>query len=334
MKYNRLGRSNLRVSALCLGAMMFGDQSDAMESMRIVDYARERGINFIDTADIYGGGRSEEFAGSAIRGDRDWWVLATKVGHRVEPERELPNRSRYSRKWLLRECDASLKRLGCDYIDIYYLHRDYEEDDLAEAVAALGTLIANGKIRYFGLSNFRAWRIAEVLAECARQGVAAPIVCQPYYNLLNRMPEVEVLPACAFHGLGVVPYSPLARGVLTGKYRAGDEPPADSRAARADRRFMQTEWRPESLVIAQQLDAHARAKGISLVQFATAWVLANRHVDSVIVGPKSLDQLEPYFGALDYAWDDGDEQRVDALVPKGHPSTPGYLDPAYPVTGR
>lgn len=334
MKYNRLGQSNLRVSALCLGTMMFGDQTDAMESMRIVDFAREKGVNFIDTADVYSLGRSEEFTGSAIRGDRDWWILATKVGNRMNTDASVPNQDRYSRKWLLRECDASLRRLGTDYIDIYYLHRDFEEDNLAEVVSGLGDLIRSGRIRYFGVSNFRAWRIAEVVAECKRQGVPLPAVCQPYYNLLNRLPEVEILPACGFHGLGVAPYSPIARGVLTGKYKPGDEPPADSRAARADRRFMQTEWRPESLVIAQKLEWHAKAKGFSLVQFATAWVLANRFVTSVITGPKSQAQFEPYFGALDYPWGEEDEEIVDSLVPKGHPSTPGYHDPAYPFIGR
>ncbi|HPT55078.1 MAG TPA: aldo/keto reductase, partial [Casimicrobium sp.] len=334
MQYRRLGKSNLRVSALCLGTMMFGDQTDAAESQRIVDHARHQGMNFIDTADVYSLGKSEEITGNTIRAERDHWVLATKVGNKMMPDGPFPNHERYSRKWLMQECDASLKRLGTDYIDIYYLHRDFEEDALDEAVAALGDLIRAGKIRYFGVSNFRAWRIAEIVAECKRQGVPLPAICQPYYNLLNRLPEVEILPACGFHGLGVSPYSPIARGVLTGKYKPGDAPPEGSRAARADKRFMQSEWRPESLVIAQKLEVHAKAKGFSLLQFATAWVLANRFVSSVIAGPKSLAQFEPYFGALDYPWGADDEAIVDSLVPKGHPSTPGYHDPAYPFIGR
>ena len=334
MKYNRLGKTNLRVSALCLGTMMFGDQTDAMESTRIVDHAREHGVNFIDTADVYSLGISEEITGTTIRGERDWWVLATKIGNKMSPTTDAPNQDRYSRKWLMQECDASLKRLDTDYIDIYYLHRDFEEDGLQEVVSALGDLIRSGKIRYFGVSNFRAWRIAEVVAECKRQGVPLPAICQPYYNLLNRLPEVEILPACGFHGLGVAPYSPIARGVLTGKYKPGQAAPADSRAGRADKRFMQTEWRDESLVIAQKLEAHAAAKGFSLVQFATAWVLANRFVSSVIAGPKTLDQFKPYFAALDYPWAADDDEMVDSLVPKGHPSTPGYHDPAYPFIGR
>ena len=334
MQYRRLGKTNLRVSTVCLGTMMFGDQTDSMESMRIVDHARAQGVNFIDTADVYSLGKSEEITGTAIRGDRDHWILATKVGNKMTPESGLPNHERYSRKWVMQACEASLKRLGTDYIDIYYLHRDFEEDSLDEAVGALGDLIRAGKIRYFGVSNFRAWRIAEIIAACNRQGVPLPAICQPYYNLLNRMPEVEILPACGFHGIGVTPYSPIARGVLTGKYKPGDAPPADSRAARADKRFMQTEWREASLVIAQTLEVHAQKKGFSLLQFATAWVLANRFVSSVIAGPKTLAQFEPYFGALDYPWAADDDAIVDSLVPIGHPSTPGYHDPAYPFIGR
>ncbi len=334
MQYRRLGKTNLRVSALCLGTMMFGDQTDAIESIRIVDHARAQGVNFIDTADVYSLGTSEEITGAAIRGERDHWILATKIGNKMTPDSALPNHERYSRKWMMQECDASLKRLGTDYIDIYYMHRDFEEDALDEAVGALGDLIRAGKIRYFGVSNFRAWRIAEVVNECKRQGVPLPAICQPYYNLLNRLPEVEILPACGFHGIGVSPYSPIARGVLTGKYKPGDTPPEGSRAARADKRFMQSEWRPESLVIAQTLEAHAKSKGFSLLQFATAWVLANRFVSSVIAGPKSLAQFEPYFVALDYPWAADDDAMVDSLVPKGHPSTPGYHDPAYPFIGR
>lgn len=331
MDYVKLGASGLHVSPLCLGSMMFGDRTDTADSTRIIETAHAAGINFIDTADVYSKGGSERIVGAAIKPHRREWILATKCGN---PMTARPHSGGSSRRWVGLACDDSLARLGTDYIDIYYLHRDFEEDNLAEVVAALGELIRSGKIRYFGVSNFRAWRIAEVVAECKRQGVPLPAICQPYYNLLNRLPEVEILPACGFHGLGVAPYSPIARGVLTGKYKPGDEPPPDSRAARADRRFMQTEWRPESLVIAQKLEWHARSKGFSLLQFATAWVLANRFVSSVIAGPKSLAQFEPYFGALDYPWGEEDEEIVDSLVPKGHPSTPGYHDPAYPFIGR
>ncbi|MBN9429975.1 MAG: aldo/keto reductase [Burkholderiales bacterium] len=331
MKTRRLGRSNLRVSELCLGAMMFGDQTPADEAADIVARCRERGVNFIDTADVYTRGASESILGPLLKGDRDRWVLATKLGNKMS---DAPNESRYSRKWLVRELDDSLRRMQTDYLDVWYLHRDYESDNYEETLRAIDDLIRAGKLRYWGVSNFRGWRIAEMCRLAERLNVAAPIVCQPYYNLLNRQPEVEILPACDHYGLGVASYSPVARGVLTGKYLPGAPAPEGTRVARGDRRILETEWRTESLVIAQKLKEHAQARGISLLQFAVAWVLANRGISSVIAGPKTLAQFDDYFGALDYAWSDEDEQLVDSLVVSGHASTPGYHDPAYPVRGR
>ena len=170
---------------------------------------------------------------------------------------KIKNNGGSSRRWILAECDASLKRMALDHIDIYYLHRDDPRTPLDETVQAIGELIRAGKIRYFGVSNFRGWRIAEVVHLCERFGVPRPVVCQPYYNLLNRMPEVEILPACDHHGIGVVPYSPIARGVLTGKY-AKDAVPQDSRAGRKDKRLMETEFREESLEIARKLKVACR----------------------------------------------------------------------------
>lgn len=331
MKYRRLGRSNLRVSELCLGTMMFGDQTDGAQAAAIIDRARELGVNFVDTADVYTTGASERMLGPLIARDRDDWVLATKVGNAMSKR---PNEGRYSRKWLIRGTEASLTRLGTDYVDILYLHRDFEDDDLDEAMRAVDDLVRAGKVRYLGLSNFRGWRIAEVVRQCDAIGIGRPLVCQPYYNLLNRMPEVEVLPACANYGLGVAPYSPVARGVLTGKYRPGQAPAEGSRAAREDRRFMQTEWRDESLAIAQTLGQHAERRGITLLQFAVAWLLANRIVSSVIAGPKTLAQWDDYFAAVEFAWNEEDEALVNSLVATGHPSTPGYSDPQYPILGR
>ena len=191
---------------------------------------------------------------------------------------EKPHDGGLSRRWMLRACDDSLARLATDYIDIYYLHRDDPDTPIAETVATLGDLIRAGKIRYFGLSNYRGWRIAEVVGECEAQGVPLPVVCQPYYNLMNRMPEVEILPACDYYGIGVAPYSPLARGVLTGKYAPGGKPPKGSRAARGDARMLETEFREESFVIARKLAEHARKTGRTLAQFALAWTWANQIV--------------------------------------------------------
>jgi len=331
MLYRRLGASNLKVSALCLGTMMFADQTDEAEAGRIVARARERGVNFIDTADVYSRGASEQMVGRLLTADRDHWVLASKLGNPMGPG---PNQSHYSRTWILRETEDSLRRLATDYLDILYLHRDYAGENLEEAVRAMGDLVRAGKIRYWALSNFRGWRIAEVARLCEQLGVPRPVCCQPYYNLLNRMPEVEILPACEHYGLGVVPYSPIARGVLTGKYVPGQQPPEGTRAGRADRRIMETEFRHESLVIAQTLKAHAATRGLTLGQFATAWVLGNPLVSSVIAGPRTLAQFEDYFGALGVPISPQEEAMVDALVRPGHASTPGYTDPNYPFGGR
>ncbi len=203
--------------------------------------------------------------------------------------------------------------------------------DLEEPLRALDALLRSGKIRYWGVSNFRGWRIAEVVHLARAVNMPAPVVCQPYYNLLNRQPEVEVLPACAHHGIGVVPYSPIARGVLSGKYAPGAKPAQGSRAARGDKRIMETEFREESLAIAQTLQAHCAKRGIALAHFATAWVLANKTVTSVIAGPRTLAQWQDYFGALDRSITAEDDALVDSLVRPGHPSTPGYNDPAYPL---
>ncbi|MGO4765750.1 aldo/keto reductase [Cupriavidus sp. 2KB_3] len=331
MQYRRLGASNLNVSALCLGTMMFADQTDEAEAARIVASARDHGVNFIDTADVYSKGGSEQMVGRLLIADRHDWVLATKLGN---PMGSGPNQSNYSRTWILREVEDSLRRLATDYVDILYLHRDFTGANLEEPVRAMGDLIRAGKIRYWAVSNFRGWRIAEIASLCDRLGVPRPVACQPYYNLLNRMPEVEILPACEHFGLGVVPYSPIARGVLTGKYLPGQKPDADSRAGRADRRMMETEFREASLVIAQQLKAHAEGRGLTPGQFATAWVLANPIISSVIAGPRTLAQFEDYFGAVNVAISAQEEALVDGLVPRGHASTHGYTDPNYPFGGR
>lgn len=331
MRYRNLGKSPLKVSALCLGTMMFGDQTDAAEAQRIVDHAHGQGVNFIDTADVYTTGASETMVGQAIRATRHDWVLATKVGNKMS---DRPNEARYSRAWVLRACEASLQRLGTDHVDIYYLHRDFNGMYLEEPLRAIDALLRAGKIRYWGVSNFRGWRIAEMVHIARQLNMPGPVVCQPYYNLLNRMPEVEVLEACAHHGIGVVPYSPIARGVLAGKYAPGSAPAEGSRAARGDARMMQTEFREESLQIAQTLKAHCEAKGVALSHFATAWVLENKAVSAVIAGPRTLAQWQDYFGALDCTITGEDEALVDSLVKPGHPSTPGYNDPAYPLAGR
>jgi aryl-alcohol dehydrogenase-like predicted oxidoreductase len=331
MDYRNLGSSGLKVSPLCLGTMMFGDRTDAAESARIVGSARDAGINFIDTADVYVKGESEKITGKLVAQDRDHWVLATKVAN---PMGDDPNRRGTSRKWIMQAISESLARLGLGYVDIYYIHRDTADVPMEETVAAMGDLIRYGKIRYWGVSNLRGWRIAEAVRCCDAQGVARPVVCQPYYNAMNRQPENDILPACKHYGIGVVPYSPLARGVLTGKYLPGTEPPAETRAGRKDKRMLETEFREESLAIAQKLKAHAEKKGMTPGDLAVNWVLANPIVSSVIAGPRTLEQWSSYLGALARKFDRDDEAMVDSMVRPGHPSTPGYNDPNYPLTGR
>ncbi|RYX96889.1 MAG: aldo/keto reductase [Comamonadaceae bacterium] len=339
MPVRRLGNSNLQVSAVCLGTMMFGKQTPFDDAANIVASAKDHGINFIDTADVYNKGQSEIDVGKLLAGQRDHWVLASKLGNDIGRDAapgspRVLNQGHYSRRWIIQETDAILKRLDTGFLDILYLHRDYHEGNLEEAVRALGDLISAGKIRSFGLSNFRGWRIAEVVRLCRELNVPQPVVCQPYYNLLNREPEKEILPACAHYGLGVVPYSPLARGVLTGKYPPGQPPAEGTRAGSGDKRILETEFREESLVIAQQLKARCEARGILPGHFAAAWVLANPVISAVIVGPRTLGHLEDVYGALSLKLDAEDEAFVNGLVVPGHSSTPGYNDPGYPFFGR
>ncbi|QJR12937.1 1-deoxyxylulose-5-phosphate synthase YajO [Usitatibacter rugosus] len=331
MDYRSLGESGLKVSPICLGTMMFGDRTDPNEAARIVSSARTAGVNFIDTANVYARGDSERVVGEFIRPHRAHWVLATKVANIMG---DGPNDRGLSKAHMVRALDASLDRLHTDYIDLYYLHKDDTSTPLEETLRAMDGFIRAGKVRYWALSNYRAWRIAEVMRLCDALGMPRPIALQPYYNAMNRMPEVEVLPACAYYGMGVVPYSPLARGVLTGKYKAGAKPPEDSRAGRGDKRIAQTEFREESMKYAEKMAAHAKKKGVTPGQFATAWVLASDIVTSVLAGPRTLEQWEEYLGALNVKWAPEDEALVDGLVAPGHPSTPGYSDPMYPFFGR
>jgi len=332
MNYRRLGESGVEVSTLCLGALMFGDQTSEAEALRMVHHARDVGVNFIDTADAYAGGESERVVGRAVGEDRHRWVVATKVGTALPPHG--PNRRGSGRRWVLQAAEQCLTRLRMDHVDILYLHLDDLTTPLEETVQVMGDLIRQGKIRYWGISNFRGWRIAEIVRQCGLGGTPRPVVGQPYYNAMNRMPEVEYLPACAHYGIGVVPYSPLARGVLTGKYSAEAAPDPSTRAGRKDKRMLETEFRRESLAIAQTIKAHAEARGATAIGFAVNWVLANPIVSSVIAGPRTEAQWATYLKAVEEPFTAEDEALLDRLVAPGHPSTPGYTDPLYPVQGR
>lgn len=330
MEYRYLGRSALKVSPLCLGTMMFGGDTDEATARRIISKAAEQGVNFLDTADVYRGGRSEEVVGRALAGSRDRWVVATKFGFGTGA----PNESGQSSKWIHQTVDASLKRMATDYIDVLYFHRALPDAPLEEGIRAVSDLIRQGKLRYWGVSNFRGWRIAEAVRVAEEVGAPPPVASEPLYNITDRSAEVEEIPAAAHYGLGVVSYSPLARGVLSGKYHAGTPPPADSRVGRGDRRIQQTEYRVESMAIAQKVADRAQALGTTAVGYALAWVLRNRLVSATIAGPRTEAQWDGYLAALDVPFDDTDEAFVDGLVHPGHTSTPGYSDPQYPVEGR
>ena len=330
--HSNLGASGLKVPRLWLGTMLFGEQTPEVEAAALLEATRAAGLNALDTADVYTGGESERIVGRLVRGERERWIIATKAANPVGND---PNDRGASRRWLTRAVDASLARLNTDVIDLFYLHREDESTPVEETVATMALLIERGKVLYWGLSNYRGWRVARVVETARRMGVPPPVACQPPYSLVTRGIETELLPACAHYGVGVVSYSPLARGVLSGKYAPdGQAPPPGSRAARSDTRLMQTEWRGESLALAQQLKEHAGARGVSPAQLAIAWALNNRLVSGVIGGPRTLAQWRDYLAALDVRFTVEDEAWVDARVGAGHASTPGYTDPVYPVLGR
>ncbi|KKC37413.1 NADP-dependent oxidoreductase [Devosia epidermidihirudinis] len=331
MDYRQLGRSGLRVSELCLGTMMFGNQTNEKDAIEIIAAAKDGGVNFIDSADVYNGGAAEQITGKAIKADRGDWVLCSKMGNATGTN---PNSRGLSRHWVLEGTEACLKRLDTDYLDVLCLHREDRDVPLEETMLAVASLIRDGKVRYFGMSNFRPWRAAIVSQMCDDLGIDRPVMFQPQYNMLNRTAEYDLIPLALHYGIGLVPYSPLARGVLTGKYRAGQEPDPDSRAGRKDARMLATEWREESLAIAEKVAAYAATRKTNSVTLATQWVLANKSVSSVIAGPRTLQQWQGYVEALNYDYSAQDEETLSAMVPAGHDSTPGYIDPAYPVEGR
>ncbi len=328
----QLGRSGLRVSPMCLGTMMFGGATDLATSRQIADRCLDRGVFFWDTADMYGKGSSEEVCGALLKGRRQQVVLATKVFADMGPG---VNDRGLSARNIIAACDASLRRLGTDYIDLYYLHLPDHTVLIDETLRAIEDLVRSGRVRYVGCSNYRAWEIVELLHTARAHGFSPIIAAQPLYNIVNRDVEVELLPMAERYGLGVVSYSSLARGVLTGKYTWNGTPPAGSRLDRADPRFLRAEWRQPSVEVAAALVPLAAERGCTPGQLATAWVMANKRIHSVIIGPKTVAQAEESLGAADVIIDAALEEAVDALVPPGSHSGCGWPDADYcPVTGR
>ncbi|HSP71189.1 MAG TPA: aldo/keto reductase [Gaiellaceae bacterium] len=317
MEYRTLGRTGVEVSPLCLGAMMFGawGNPDHDESIRIIHRALDSGINFVDTADVYSQGESEEIVGKALQGRRDQVVLATKFHGRMG---EGPNRSGNSRRWIVQEVESSLRRLQTDWIDLYQVHRPEPGTDIDETLGALSDLVHQGKIRYLGSSTFPAEEIVEAQWVAERRGRERFVCEQPPYSLLVRGIEADVLPVCERYGMAVIPWSPLAGGWLSGRWRKGQEPPDSTRAQRIPARYDLS--RPENQAKLEAADALARLAeeaGMSLIHLALAFVIRHPAVTAAIVGPRTMEQLESQLGAVDVHLDDGVLDRIDEIVQPG-----------------
>jgi len=317
-----LGRTGVQVSPLCLGAMMFGawGNPDHDDSVRIIHRALDAGVNFVDTADVYAQGESEEIVGRALAGRRDEVVLATKA-HGQMGQRDGTqgaNRQGNSRRWLVREVEDSLRRLQTDWIDLYQIHRPDPTVDTEETLSALTDLQRAGKIRYFGSSTFPAHEVVEGQWIAKERGLSRYVTEQPPYSILVRGVERDLLPVAQQHGMGVLPWSPLAGGWLTGRYRKGQEPPASSRAARIPARFdLSLPDNQRKLEAADALAVLAEEAGLSLVHLALAFVLRHPAVTSPIIGPRTMEQLESQLGAVDVVLSDDVLDRIDEIVPPG-----------------
>jgi aryl-alcohol dehydrogenase-like predicted oxidoreductase len=332
MQTRVLGNTGVKVSPLCLGAMMFGKwgNPDHGDSVAIIHKALDAGINFIDTADVYSAGESEEIVGQALSGGRrEHVVLATKAHAAMGQD---PNQQGNSRRWLIRECENSLRRLGTDYIDLYQIHRPEPETGIDETLGALTDLIRAGKIRYAGSSTFPASQIVEAQWTAQRRGRERFVTEQPPYSLLVRGIETEILPVCQEYKMGVIPWSPLAGGWLSGRYRKNSDLPVSNRAQRLPQRYDLTlPGNQAKLDAADQLGALADDAGISLVHLAIAWVLNHPAVTAPIIGPRTMEQLDSQLGAADVVLTGDVLDQIDKIVPPGtnlNPADRGYEPPA------
>jgi aryl-alcohol dehydrogenase-like predicted oxidoreductase len=326
MEYRPLGRTGVEVSALCLGAMMFGARGnpDHDDSVRIIHRALDGGINFIDTADVYSQGESEEIVGKALAGGRrDRVVLATKFHGSMGDD---PTQRGNSRRWIFEEVDNSLRRLGTDWIDLYQVHRPEPGTDIDETLGALTDLIRAGKIRYAGSSTVPATSIVEAQWVAERRGRERFACEQPPYSILVRGVEHDVLPACERYGIGVIPWSPLAAGWLTGRWRKGRELPTTRRAELAPRRFdMDMPENQRKLDAVEALALLAEEAGLTLIEMSLAFLLEHPAVTAPIIGPRTMEQLETLLPAAGVRLDPGVLDRIDEIVPPGTTLNPADL---------
>ena len=322
MQYRTLGKTGIKVTPYCLGAMMFGavGNADHEDSIRIIHKALDAGINFIDTADAYSRGESEEIVGKALKGRRNDVVLATKAHL---PMGDDPNQQGNSRRWLTREIEASLRRLQTDHIDLYQIHRPSPDTDIEETLSALTDLMRAGKVRAIGSSTFPASEIVEAQWVAERRGLARFRAEQPPYSILNRGVEREVLPTCQRYGMGALVWSPLAMGMLTGRYRKGQPLPDSLRT----KRFPKQMSDQRRLDAVEQLIPLAREAGLSLTHMAMAFVIAHPGVTSAILGPRTMEHLDDLLAGAEVVLDDGLLDRIDEIVPPG--ADVGPIEAAY-----
>jgi aryl-alcohol dehydrogenase-like predicted oxidoreductase len=332
MDYRTLGRTGTKVTPLCLGAMMFGDwgNPDHDESIRIIHRALDAGINFIDTADVYSRGESEEIVGKALAGGkRDQVVLATKVHGTMGDD---PNEFGNSRRWITREVENSLRRLQTDWIDVYQIHRPETDTDIDETLGALSDLVHAGKVRYIGSSTFPASQIVEAQWVADRRGRERFVCEQPPYSMLVREVEKDVLPTAQRHGMGVIPWSPLAGGWLSGRYRLGVDTPGSARAERLPARYdLSLPENQRKLEAADALAGVAEEAGLTLIEMAIAFVIRHPAVTSAIIGPRTMKHLESQLSAAEVQLSDDVLDRIDEIVPPGvniNPSDGGWPNPA------
>jgi len=324
MEYRNLGRTGVQVSSLCLGTMMFGGKTGEEESIDIIDRAIDAGINFVDTANAYSTGRSEEVVGRALKrdGKRARIVLATKVHGQMDPED--PNGRGISRRHIIEQCHQSLRRLQTDCIDLYQLHRPMSSIPVDESLRALDDLVRAGKVRYTGTSNFASWQMVESLWASKELGLNRFVCTQPPYNLLDRRAERELAPMALTYGIGIIPWAPLAGGFLTGKYRRGDAPPAGARHSQRPVDTTEALFSERAFDVIDVLDALANEKGCTAGQVALAWCRQQPGITCPIVGPRTMEHLEEYLGGMDVSLTPDDLARIDHVAPPGRAISPYY----------
>src|SRR3954447_1762216 len=337
MEYRTLGRTGVQVSKFCLGAMMFGawGNPDHEDSIRIIHRALDAGVNFVDTADVYGGGKEEEFGGRALGARRDDVILATKFHG---PMGEDPNRQGSSRRWIIREVENSLRRLDTDWIDLYQVHRPRTDTDIEETLGVLSDLVHQGKIRYIGHSTFPASQIVEAQWAAGERGLERFVTEQPAYSVLVRAIEADVLPTCQRHGMGVLSYSPLTGGWLSGRWRKGGGQQDSSRAGRLPERFDISEpLNQRKLDAVEQLAQLADEAGLTLIQLAVAFVLNHPAITAAIVGPRTMDHFKGQLAGADVVLDQALLDRIDEIVPPGttiNPVDNSFQTPALEPAAR